>query len=47
MRNARDPRWYRAEAARMRIEAARATETPNCATASWPCRFSTSGSPSS
>jgi hypothetical protein len=28
MRNARDPRWYRAEAARMRVEAARATENP-------------------
>ena len=28
MRNARDPRWYRAEAARMRLEAARATDNP-------------------
>jgi hypothetical protein len=28
MRNARDPRWYRAEPARMRVEAARATENP-------------------
>jgi len=28
MRNARDPRWYRAEAARMRVEAARANENP-------------------
>jgi len=26
MRNVRDPRWYRAEAARMRLEAARATD---------------------
>jgi hypothetical protein len=26
MRNARDPRWYRAEAARMRLEAARAID---------------------
>ena len=28
MRNARDPRWYRAEAARMRVEAAKTTEDP-------------------
>jgi hypothetical protein len=26
MRNVRDPRWYRAEAAGMRLEAARATD---------------------